>query len=645
MTTFEILDKFAEHVKYDPEQKTFNLLSSDYYFHAACERIKLMVDRYDPSGKMAVLYAKHTYFKALSQSKVKLLDLLEHPEEFEAEKQIHEMFCGEDLQTIEAEYVAGLNLLLQQIIGVPAIGDRDKAQELDVIYNAIDSVVTQIGRCCEDVYTNSNLPVQSITHISTRILSYNYMSECILSIQNEAPDGAYFCYIKNNDTADGYFAIMIKSNGNLFSVNDRVPEAYIGAHAHSRNGRWAEGHQDGIFPYEYVLKFGSYDYKGYAHAYEINEDKMNFASLEPKVYIPIILSMLCVINAHTGRHVDAKKQVYLNTLIKGNLSSYADPNALSVIDKTGLIELTTEKLNIVFDTKKLLAGEYDKTFSDGHTFNGGGQMWVDLYGEGFVPSRKTLAMNSVSYLSSAQKYKAGNDDNSTAQLQPEFIASKFKMQKQAYYEVRIELAEYIKAKMQKELDEFGGPAAVYAWLEEALRSNKSNILASLKKPLQTGTINGNRFTYNRKESDPSWYARITVENKDRGLLDTRGICLNDVDKTRLVDKNWRNNYVCLCPINGERASVWVTIRPYTWTDLEELTGKSVPKVLKGWRYQNNYWGNPILDQIDAVEALELPITHSGAFGSRIDFDITIGFSKRGFKRLLSKNNIMSSNLN
>ena len=144
----------------------------------------------------------------------------------------------------ERSYIDVAHQTVLKITGMKELGERDLGAEKKVVYDALDVVTSQLGKCYKDVYVNSHRPVEVVRFISTKIQLFNYMADCVLTLQNKAPDGAYICYINNNGTADGYFAIVIKSNGNLFSVNDRVPERYIGQHTRSRNGRWTEDHKD-----------------------------------------------------------------------------------------------------------------------------------------------------------------------------------------------------------------------------------------------------------------------------------------------------------------------------------------------------------------------------------------------------------------
>ena len=79
MTVPEILNKWAEYSNYDPEQHSFNLLSSNYEMHRASKRATA-INAFDETGKLAVLYLKEVFTQICAQSSVKLLDYLKEPD-------------------------------------------------------------------------------------------------------------------------------------------------------------------------------------------------------------------------------------------------------------------------------------------------------------------------------------------------------------------------------------------------------------------------------------------------------------------------------------------------------------------------------------------------------------------------------------
>ena len=66
-TLNDILNHFAEYAKYDPDQKRFNLLSDNYKFHQAGKVMEMLISEYDPSGVLAVMYAKREFLNSLKK--------------------------------------------------------------------------------------------------------------------------------------------------------------------------------------------------------------------------------------------------------------------------------------------------------------------------------------------------------------------------------------------------------------------------------------------------------------------------------------------------------------------------------------------------------------------------------------------------
>ena len=644
MEPYEILKAFGEYANYDPDQRKFNLLSSNYVYHQAGNRITTICDVYDPTGRMAVLYARGVYDGVIKQERIKLIDLLKHPEEVAREQKMYQIFHSDIVGQIEDDYVEALNQATLVMTGRKIIGERDLESEKQIMYDSIEQVVDQLGSCREDIYVSSGKPVEAIQNISTKIHLFNYMAECVLTLQNSAPDGAYFCYINNNGTADGYFAIVIKSNGNLFSVNDRVPEAYIGQHTNSRNGRWAEGHK-GIFPYEQIMTFGDHDYLGYAQKYNVDESKLNLRDMDAKYYIPVLLAIICVINGRVGKTLDEKKTVYLNSLIQGNLGSGEETTALVALDKTGLIAKTTHDLEIKFDRDKFLAGGYAEEFTPRAGTKK--QKLVDMYAQDFELKGKPLTMTATNTLRSDRLTDGTNDEDRP--VHAEFIGNIDVMRRQAYYEARVELAAYIRAKMKKELEAYGATEgeqlkALTKWFNDAMTENVQNwypVLARLyhDKLAIENAPEAVKKNYHQ-EDDPDWIKDIHILSEKDPYI-TYAPHFNDAKwKLNLWGEKMGPEYY-LCPITGNRASIWFEFRSIDAEDIQHFIGdKELIRPLQNWHsstYHRRgddffYGGNPILDAVDAVDFIE-PFNLRDY---RINFNYYIGFSKRGINRLVKE---------
>ena len=639
MTPDTILQKFMEYVHYEPDQTSFNLLSDSYIFHNACKNIENNALVFDPSGQMAVLYARKVYNEVLRSARVPLLDVLCNEEEYKREKEMYELFNSEEINSIEKNYVEAINSVITKVIGREAIGERDLEKEKENMYQAVEAIVEHLGQCIEEVYVCSGKPV---THpernISTRIYVFNYLGECIVNLQSQAPDGTYLCYINQNGTADGYFAIMIKSNGNLFSINDRAQERFIGQHQHSRNGRWAEAHKDDVFPYEFIMKFDNYDYKGYARSYQVQEDKLEFKNIEPAAYTRVILAMFSIANTRNGLVPDKRKQVYTNVLIRGSLSA-GEEKALINIDGTEIIDATTSALSTstakAFDREELLKGNYDKEFETNTSFKGRNQALVSQFAGGFTVESDPLKITTL-----ALTDESGETETSAG----EFVGSADEMRRQAYYVIRKNMAAHIRKEIRNEIEKAGGEKAIRKWYEQALVENKSYIEKMLTLFYSRLTYEKDRYVYVRQPDDPIWFRTIGVDTGKKYAY-AYNYKINDyILNPPAEGQEYSNNEYMICPVTGNAANIWFNIRPFNAEILRELAGKELPTLLKYWKsdrftfgdvFGEQYAGNPLLDLCDPVEFVNVYIGDSRWSNNSL-FDFYAGYSKRGITRLVKE---------
>lgn len=93
MTTFEILERWAQYTKFDPEQTRFNLLTSEYTLNRCNKRIQELLNNYDPSGTLAVVYAKNICRELLQEKKLTLFEALTELDKYQETKEIWDMHC------------------------------------------------------------------------------------------------------------------------------------------------------------------------------------------------------------------------------------------------------------------------------------------------------------------------------------------------------------------------------------------------------------------------------------------------------------------------------------------------------------------------------------------------------------------------
>ena len=101
----DILNKWAQYVNYDENQTEFNLLSFSYETNKTTKKFKHIIEDYDNTGLLAVLTAKRLFLKMLKESRVSLLTLIDNPSEFEAHKEMYNLFNSKEVQLAEANYI------------------------------------------------------------------------------------------------------------------------------------------------------------------------------------------------------------------------------------------------------------------------------------------------------------------------------------------------------------------------------------------------------------------------------------------------------------------------------------------------------------------------------------------------------------
>lgn len=678
MTASEILSLWAKYSEYDENQTRFNLMSTNYWYHEAGKKMTAIM-QFDPTGTMAVLYAKRIFMDTCKACKVKVFDLLENPDYLAADRKMWDIFMSEDVASVESHILNGIDSLVQQVISVKELGERNKEKEKEALYNSIETVVEELTSCHEEVYLTSGKPITPVAYYSTNIHVFRRMSECILAIERpEVKDGMYLCFIRNGDSADCCFAFVIKNNGNLFTGTERVTETFPGQHAHSRNARWSEAKKYKLFPYDYIFSYGDHDYLGYATSQVIDDTNLAFFNLGPDVYLPLLLAMACISNKYAGTDLSGKEPLMIDTMFKWNLACPSPAQTALVVPTDSAIAVRSMEYTIPFDSDGIRDWTYGKEhywknvptekqlqgFPTG-TFAEEQNLFDKLYGDGFVfdpvkvlvtdPHLRDVKVNEEYALTDPRRY------NDSLVPHAEFITRKSWFDLIAYQQGRKQLAEYIRAQMRKELVEFGGADAINDWCDVSIKNRHDKILDYCVEKYQYLKNGGNINV-----TDPGWtscdnnilscismrtddkYARGVPHPFNSHYTDKYGRQHND----QYIDADTK----ALCTIE-------FVFSPRNEAELVELFGP-VPKILMGWRKsgEHGYAGNSLLDITDPVAEIgNICETHeqekrcnkeffrySWNTGReykdkivypRTDFSFAVSFSKNGFKKFLKERNV------
>jgi len=632
MTYMDVLEKWAIYSEYDREQTSFNLLSSNYTLHQVGKLIEMLLSEYDNTGMLAVIYAKIQFENLLKDTKIKVWDVVSNPNTYKEEKDMYELFNTPIVTEAENEFIGRLNHIYLKITNGKLIGEDDGQRKQ--LLDSVERVVESINKCNVDLFMKGG-KVCNVQNVSTKLHIFNTLAECLLTIE-KAQDGIYFCFISAGNSADCFFSFILKSNGTIISVNDRVDEAYIGQHGESRNASWTESKVDSIFPYDYIFKCSDYDYKGYATKYEIEEDKLDLYNLDIEVFMPIVISMLLIVLKYSNKEIELPLQ-YLDSFLPENRLKI-ESHELMVIGESSLVA-AHNNVNIYFDNSKILSGDYaeefdfrdkrNENYKETGYFTNDNQLMVELWGDGFVFNPTTIFQsNNVTCLM----------DKENEPYIPEFIGTEKRLRLQVYKEARMQLADYINDRIYEAWVECGKTEAIEKWYKQSLLTNKKVIYRMLmeyeediargdKLELHDGCrrVDGSINIYITRNNDyPTGYNSLLHPDEIIGCT--------------------RDGWKWFCDITGCVCNTWFVIAPQTWEQLEFLTGQEVPKIVKGWNVNGRpYYGNPLLDSTDAVAEVGTPFERSNFHSSNdrfknayYDFKVAFGFSKRGWNKIKKK---------
>ena len=606
MKAQEIIEKWLKYSKYDADEHRFVLGSAHHEMHRISDGISQIME-YDPQCVMSVLYVK-TKFEALcKECRTTLFDVLNGSTGLEPEdREMWDVLHSADVTAVEDEILDRMTTLLQKSSNQMQLGERDHASEREHLADAVISVVDELCRCNEDLFLRGG-PMQPIDRFDTQLHVFNTLTECLTALES-APDAAYVCYISNNATADGYFGYFLKSNGNLLSINERINEAYPGQHNHSRNGRWSENKKYNLFPYA-LITGESFDYKGYAKKLILDDQELELFKLAPDTYLPLTLGLVMLSNKYAYLDTASMPIKYVDSLLPVNLRLAGKQDEALISLQNSLVAKEAETYRVPFTKEDVLSGspaalynrggKQQKSWGETGSFLTEGNIFVDLYGEGFQVNPSDLLMQG--------KYKAlqaeGVSDPRMIEDSVEFVGSKDRLDMIAYYKARQQLAEYIRDRMFEEYKAFGGVQAVQKWYEQAVINAKDRLIElcirkwNAVKSGEQKMLDNMSWQYIEKQG----LDYLRFKENAKGYLDYEytGALYRDCPFNKIKAGHGHN--ILLCPVTEAAASIIFIFRPDSWMDMEEMLGIEVPKILKGYqREASRSIGNSLLSATDAV---------------------------------------------
>ena len=587
------------------------------------EKMSDFANNFDETNELTVVYLAMIVQWQIDHTSCPMVDVLVDSKTIAKYRKCVALAGSEEVQSIRGKIIKKVAEAVNATSKQKWIGTTEAIGK--VVDDAIAALFDEFRHLRLEIYQKSGQPVGTLTTTSLSVQSSNSLAECLLRLE-KSPDGIYVCFISNPGTLDGWFGFFVKSNGNLFSYNERINEAYIGQHGNMRNGRYAEGKAYGLFPYELVKFSEETDYKGYSKEISIGDELKLVSGNNYSVLIRMLLAMGVIAQKHNGRTLEGE-EVIVNSLLPNNLAQLTceESKTTALVEWRGspLVELTASKAVPDFEEDKVLKGVYDKDFNDmdGASFCGVNKDMVDAYGEGFSIDRSKV-------LSSDSSRRLIGDGTS----EQEFIGSHERLRLQAYYEVRKQLANHIGKKMEDDYKAFGGADGLWDWFAARLKERMPKVLEcclkaydALDEESKSGIVKigkGWKQTNSPSETFSCCESPIVVRA-------SRKVIYNKHRMSESKDGHY------ICPITGAQASVWFSFEFNNYLQVEDFLGIPLPKFCTGWHSNGLYNGNSILRVCDPVGNLEGPLKDDHFF-----FDFMIALSKRAIqkarKELVSK---------
>lgn len=325
--TARILNEWASVLEFNPDQKSFDLGNFSLDIHIAGETMKKLIEKFDESGELSVLYAKQFYMNYLKHVSIKLFDLFESDsDDLKIYRNLYDTMRSEAVRTIEDRWIAAVSTILNRL-GIHLLANQF---DTSVLYSNVSDIVNDITKCNIDVFGKGDITHSNFIYCTT-IHTFNTLAECILNLSYNS-NGIYLCYISLDGAPDGYFTYIYKCGSTMISINDRVNESYRGQHNKSRNNRWMEYKGYNIFPYKLIEYGDERDYKGYATSMKLSDDASLSLSDQGVDASKIVLTMIILQNFIENKmDFDEYELSYSDVLLNANRSELFDSHSTELM--------------------------------------------------------------------------------------------------------------------------------------------------------------------------------------------------------------------------------------------------------------------------------------------------------------------------
>lgn len=584
------------------------------------EHVESSASALDDNGVLELLYFARRLNERLDETYVPVGKILvdDGTTDFTFFREIKECLESPLIASARKMLVDGMSMAVATASKNSVIGKNDQIdKELD---KAIGGIMESFYKLHYEVYATSGRKIENVSWFDPCVQVFGSLAECLMNLE-KSRDGIYVCFIAIPGTVDGWFGYFVKSNGNIFSYHDRMDEEYVGQHNNFRNNRHVEDKGFDVFPYDLCEFSDEHDYKGYAKSMSFGDQKeILLAGGKFESFMRTMLIIFMLSHKYAGKTI-TDSPVIIDSLMPSNLNAIGEgeeaQRALVKVGDSSVAEYHSHYKAPEFDTGKVLAGDYNARFDfdsgGGGFFKGNNQAMVDAYGVGFKPD-----LTKVFYSTSSKRLIGDSE------CRMEFVGDAKRFELRAYYEIRRQLANYIRKGMEKDYESFGGVEKLKEWYKDELR--KSECIERIRH-MCAGA-----------------YAREGMDGRrdyiDEGNADNRDTFDGECCSYILIDKaahdwgyrvglNEFNRDTCKYRSYDSDMTANVFFQFYFGSSeqVESALGIKLPKFCSGWRRNGVYNGNSILDVCDPVGRLEGPLSRE------FHFEFVIGFAKSEIKKM------------
>lgn len=606
---FEVLEKWAEYIGYDPNAREFKGTSWDYNVQKQMSNL-LSLSEYDNTGSVQLVYASYMMNDVLNHKKLSYMDVITKPEEIAKLHAIWDVFQNPVVQETKRSFTSSVDKLVKTVMAGKVIGEYEPIED-EALSVLLSGLVEDLKKLRAEAYSkgdkSENLPLHPYIVVFPDLQS-------ALKQLSSASNGVYLCYFDKGSGLLGWFGFFIKDGDNLVSYNERYDVAYPKQEGNMRNGRSISNSKaDGIFPYDYIFSYSNVDYKGYAQTYSLDESKLALSNLSYAAYLPVILSMM-LIRGHYYNNGEHLKLVYSMPLMLEYVKEQQGTAIVPINTALALSKVYKDTPMPLFDVAKSKQGEYAESmdrkgrqYNAYMTSNNINQDLVEVYATDFDENslaNSEAGANALSLIESA-----------------DIVGTLERVEVFSYWQQRVALARHIEAKMAAEYAALGGKSGVLAWFDEAVKANLDALTVKVLcfDPKQS-YIHKTNWGYSKREANINNMSVRRNHYPNMAYMGNHAI--NVVTPTRRRED-------AVCPITGTANTLVYTCELNSIGAFKALFGDlydkiGIPSLLETWDEYREFSGNCILDMIDPVDMIRHPFKRD-----KLIFRFDIAFSKKG----------------